>query len=56
MRNNAIKLTAKDGRQRETTSNEEIESERNLLEPILHDTEELDPQLVSQGMKNEVNK
>ena len=57
MRINAIKFTTKDGKQMETTSNEdtqEIENERILLEPITHDTEDLDPQLVAQGMKKEV--
>ena len=41
----------------ETTSNEdteEIDNERILLEPIIHDTEGLDPQQVAQGMKKEV--
>ena len=33
---------------------EEINNERILLEPILHDTEDLDPQQVAQGMKKEV--
>ena len=57
MRVNATKFTTKDGKQMETTSNEdtqEIENERILLEPIIHDTEDLDPQLVAQGMKKEV--
>ena len=55
MRINAI--TTKDGKQTETTSNEdiqEIENERILLEPIMHDTEGLDPQQVAKGMKKEV--
>ena len=57
MRINAIKFTTKDGKQMETTSNdtEEIENERILLEPIIHDTEDLDPQQVAQGMKKEVH-
>ena len=41
----------------QTTSNEdaeEINNERILQEPILHDTEDLDPQKVAQGMKKEV--
>ena len=41
----------------ETASNEdiqEIENERILLEPIIHETEGLDPQQVAQGMKKEV--
>ena len=45
MRINAIKFTTKDGKQIETTSDEdiqEIENERILLEPITHDTEGLD--------------
>ena len=33
---------------------EEINNERILLEPIIHDTEGLDPQQVAQGMKKEV--
>ena len=36
----------------ETTAYEDIQ--RILLEPIIHDTEGLDPQQVSQGMKKEV--
>ena len=57
MRINAIEFTTKDGKQMQTTSNEdaeEINNERILLEPILHDTEDLDPQQVAQGMKKEV--
>ena len=33
---------------------QEIKNERILLEPIIHDTEGLDPQQVAQGMKKEV--
>ena len=57
MRMNAIKFTTRDGKQMETTSSkdtEEIDNERILQEPIIHDTEVLDPQHVSQGMKKEV--
>ena len=57
MRINAIKFPTKDGKQMETASNEdtqEIKNERILLEPIIHDTEGLDPQQVAQGMKKEV--
>ena len=56
MRINAIKFTTKDGKQLETTSNEdiqEIESKRILLEPVIHDTEGLDPQQVAQAMKKD---
>ena len=50
MRINATNLTANGDRtQRGHTS----QNERALLEPIAHDTEGLDPQLVSQGMKNQ---
>ena len=56
MRMNAIKFTTRDGKETETTSSEDTEEigARILLEPITHDTEGLDPQLVSQGMKKEV--
>ena len=57
MRMNAIKFTTRDGKQMETTSSEdteEIDNERILLEPTTHDTEGLDPQHVSQGVKKEV--
>ena len=53
----AIKFTTGDGKQMETTSSEdteEIDNERILVEPIIHDTEGLDPQRISQGMKKEV--
>ena len=53
----ASKFTTKDGKQMQTTSNEdteEIDNERILLEPIIHDTKGLDPQQVAQGMKKEV--
>ena len=59
MRTNAVTFTTRGGKQMETTSNEdteEIDNERILLEPILHDTEGLDPQLVSQGMKKEAQR
>ena len=54
MRINAIKFTTKDGKQMQTKSSEdaeEINHERILLEPILHDTEDLDPQKVAKRMK-----
>ena len=57
MRINATEFTTNDGKQMQATSNEdaeEINNERILLEPILHDTEDLDPQQVAQGMKKEV--
>ena len=53
----AIKFTTRDGKQMETTSSEdteEIDNKRILLEPIIHDTEGLGPQHVSQGMEKEV--
>ena len=56
MRMSAIKFTTRDGKQMETTfseDTEEIDNERILLEPITHDTEGLDPQLLSQGMEKE---
>ena len=56
MRINAIKFTTQDGKQMETTSNEdteEIDNGRILLEPITHDAEGLDPQQVAQGVKKE---
>ena len=57
MRINAIKFTTKEGKQMQTTSNEDTEqigNERILLEPVIHDTDGLDPQQVAQGMKKEV--
>ena len=58
MRINAIQLTTKDyKKQMQTKSNEhaeEINNERILLEPILHDTEDLHSQEVAQGMTKEV--
>ena len=57
MRLKAIKITTREGRQMETTSNEdteEVDNERIPLEPITHDTEGLDPQQVAQGMKRDV--
>ena len=57
MRMNAIKFTTRHGKQTETTPSEDTEetdNERVLLEPITHDTEGLDPQLVSQGTNKEV--
>ena len=57
MRINAIKFATKDGKQMETASDEDIqdiENERILPQPIIHDTEGLDPQQVAQGTKKEV--
>ena len=41
-------------RQHPMKMQKEINNARVLLEPILHDTEDLDPQQVAQGMKKEV--
>ena len=57
MRANAITFATKDGKQMETTSNEDTEetdNERILLDPIINDAEGLDLQQVAQGMKKEV--
>ena len=57
MRINAMTVNTRDGKHVETTSNQDpqkIESERILLEPILHGTEGLDPTKVAAGMKKEI--
>ena len=53
-----IKFATRDGRQMETTSNEdaeEIENERILQEPITHATQGLDPQLMSHEERSATN-
>ena len=54
MRINATRFTTRDGKHMETTSSKDTEEIDNERMPIIHDTEGLDPQHVSQGMEKEV--